>query len=161
MNNYSWDWCKPRIVSHRSAWGGLGIEAIADFAAGFEAHGAGLPGPGTRLSPPHHGVYHPEPSRGSGHEVSMQMPDWPRAGPTGDYLPKHGRAMGGCEMLACHGQADHGCRRLALAPKVLPSAFVNPLKTVTSRLASARSLPIIGNGIRGASPYSGVAAPVS
>ncbi|WP_205736062.1 IS200/IS605 family transposase [Acidiferrobacter sp. SPIII_3] len=37
-------------------------------------------------------------------------------------------------MLEFNGEADHVHRLLALTPKVLPSAFVNNLKTVTSRL---------------------------
>ena len=39
-----------------------------------------------------------------------------------------------CEVQEFHGEADHAHLLLALTPKVLPSAFVNNLKTVTSRL---------------------------
>ncbi|MGE4269487.1 MAG: IS200/IS605 family transposase [Acidithiobacillus sp.] len=39
-----------------------------------------------------------------------------------------------CEVLEFNGEADHVQLLLALTPKVLPSAFVNNLKTVTSRL---------------------------
>ena len=39
-----------------------------------------------------------------------------------------------CEVLEFNGEADHVHLLLALTPKVLPSAFVNNLKTVTSRL---------------------------
>ncbi len=37
-------------------------------------------------------------------------------------------------MRAFHGEADHVHWLLALTPKVLPSAFLNNRKTVTSRL---------------------------
>ena len=37
-------------------------------------------------------------------------------------------------MLEFNGEADHVHLLLALTPKVLPSAFVNNLKTVSSRL---------------------------
>jgi putative transposase len=43
-------------------------------------------------------------------------------------------AKGTCELLEFNGEADHVHLLLALTPKVLPSAFVNNLKTVTSRL---------------------------
>ncbi|MCL4460759.1 MAG: IS200/IS605 family transposase [Nitrospirae bacterium] len=39
-----------------------------------------------------------------------------------------------CEVLGFNGEADHVYLLLALTPKVLSSAFVNNLKTVTSRL---------------------------
>ncbi|WP_248885844.1 IS200/IS605 family transposase [Acidithiobacillus acidisediminis] len=39
-----------------------------------------------------------------------------------------------CAVLEFNGEADHVHLLLALTPKVLPSAFVNNLKTVTSRL---------------------------
>lgn len=39
-----------------------------------------------------------------------------------------------CKVLEFNGEADHVHLLLALTPKVLPSAFVNNLKTVTSRL---------------------------
>ncbi|EQD40167.1 Transposase IS200-like protein [mine drainage metagenome] len=39
-----------------------------------------------------------------------------------------------CEVLEFNGEADHVHLLLALTPKMLPSAFVNNLKTVTSRL---------------------------
>lgn len=39
-----------------------------------------------------------------------------------------------CEVLEFNGEADHVHLLLALTPKVWPSAFVNNLKTVTSRL---------------------------
>ena len=39
-----------------------------------------------------------------------------------------------CEVLECNGEADPVRLRLVLTPKVLPSAFVNNLKTATSRL---------------------------
>jgi putative transposase len=39
-----------------------------------------------------------------------------------------------CELLEFNGEADHLHLLLALNPKVMPSVFVNNLKTVTSRL---------------------------
>ncbi len=43
-------------------------------------------------------------------------------------------AKWGCEILEFNGEANHVHLLLALTPKVLPSSFVNNLKTVTSRL---------------------------
>lgn len=39
-----------------------------------------------------------------------------------------------CQVLEFNGEADHVHLLLALTPRVAPSAFVNNLKTVTSRL---------------------------
>ena len=59
-------------------------------------------------------------------------------------------------MRAFHGEADHVHWLLALTPKVLPSAFVNNRKTVTSRLLSKECADRLKR-YYGASPYSGVA----
>ena len=40
----------------------------------------------------------------------------------------------GCAVQECNGEADHLHLLLDLTPRVAPSAFVNNLKTVTSRL---------------------------
>lgn len=47
---------------------------------------------------------------------------------------RHVAAKWECEVLEFNGEADHVHLLLALTPKVVPSAFVNNLKTVTSRL---------------------------
>lgn len=39
-----------------------------------------------------------------------------------------------CQVLEFNGESDHVHLLLSLTPKVTPSAFVNNLKTVTSRL---------------------------
>ena len=63
-------------------------------------------------------------------------------------------------MRAFHGEADHVHWLLALTPKVLPSAFVNNRKTVTSRLLSKECADRLKR-YYGASPYSGVAVTAS
>ena len=63
-------------------------------------------------------------------------------------------------MRAFHGDADPGHRLLALTPKVLPSAFVNNRKTVTSPLLGKECADRLKR-YYGASPYSGVVVTVS
>ena len=62
-----------------------------------------------------------------------------------------------CEVLEFNGEADHVHLLLALTPKVLPSAFVNNLKTVTSRLLRKEFADHLKKNITGAIRYSGVA----
>ena len=65
-----------------------------------------------------------------------------------------------CKVLEFNGDADPGHRLLALTPKVLPSAFVNNRKTVTSPLLGKECADRLKR-YYGASPYSGVVVTVS